>query len=147
MLAQPCHFDYFAAMHTQCVPLFIIQFHCASLFSSFSRAPLSCASSSVGCAWEQTEFVLLALSCAILPFLQQNGREELHCIGHGFVGPSEKKRWGILASWWATVSMKGVESIVDRLQPLSEISFGEESGWWVRREQSVSLKHHWVYVL
>lgn len=29
MLAQPCHFDYFAAMHTQCVPLFIIQFHCA----------------------------------------------------------------------------------------------------------------------
>lgn len=92
MLVQPCHFDYFAAMHTQCVPLCIIQLRCASLFSSFSCAPLSCASNSMGCAWEQIEFALLALSCAILPFLQQNGREELHCIGHGFVGPSEKKR-------------------------------------------------------
>lgn len=102
----------------------------------------SCSSSSMECAWEQMKFTLLALNRAILPFLQPNGREELHCIGHGFVGPSEKKRWGILASWWAPVSMKGEESIVDRLQPLSEISCGEKSGWWVRREQSVSLKHH-----
>lgn len=92
MLVQSCHFDYFAAMHTQCVPLCIIQLHCASFFSSFSWASLSCASDSVGCARVQTEFALLVLSHAILPFLQQNGREELHCIGHGFVGPSEKKR-------------------------------------------------------
>lgn len=92
MLTQPCHFDYFAAMRTQCLPLCVIQLHFASLLSSFFCAHLSCACSSVGCAWEQIKFTLLALSCAILPFLQQNGREELHCIGHGFVGPSEKKR-------------------------------------------------------
>lgn len=92
MLTQPCHFGYFAAMHTQCVPLGIIQLHIASLFSFFSCARRSCASSSMECAWEQNKFTLLALNRAILPFLQQNGREELHCIGHGFVGPSEKKR-------------------------------------------------------
>lgn len=79
-------------MHTWCVPLCIIQLHFASSSSSFSHACVSCASSSMECAWEQIKFTLLALNHAILPFLQQNGREELHCIGHGFVGPSEKKR-------------------------------------------------------
>lgn len=92
MLVQPCHVDYFTVVHTQHVSLCIIQFHRASSFSSFSCAPLPCASSRVGCTWEQTEFTLLALSDAILPFLQQNGREELHCIAYGFVGPSERNR-------------------------------------------------------
>lgn len=122
--------------------------HHASLFSSFSCAPLPCASSRVGCAWEQTEFTLLALDDAFLPFLQQNGREELHSITCGFVGPSERNRWGTLASWWATVSMKGVESLMDRLQPLSEM---KTVGWkWLvskERASCVSLKHHWVCVL
>lgn len=115
---------------------------------SFSYAPLPCASSRVGCAWEQAEFTVLALDDAILPFLQQNGREELHCIACGFDGPSERKRWGILAPWRATVSMKGVESLMDMLQPPSEIKI-VGGKWLVSKERgiSLSLKHHWVCVL
>lgn len=83
-----------------------------------------------------------------LPSANWKRRIALHCIACGFVGFSERNRLEILASWWATVSMRGVESLMDRLQLLSEIKI-VGGKWLVSKERtiSVSLKHHWVCVL
>lgn len=49
-------------------------------FSSFSHAPFPLSSNRLRCVWMQTKLALLALGNAVLTFLLQYGRVELHCI-------------------------------------------------------------------
>lgn len=77
MLVQPCHLDYFAAIHTQCVPLCILQLHHVSSFISSSHAPLPCAISRVGVP----ENRLNSLLPSMMPFFPSFSKlEEKNCI-------------------------------------------------------------------
>lgn len=115
-------------------------------FSSFSHAPFPLSSNRLRCVWMQTKLALLALGNAVLTFLLQYGRVELHCIALHW--PSKVNRWGILAWWWASVSPKGVQSLMDGLQTPNTTSDTVGNEWLVSKERtSVFLNHHSVCAL
>lgn len=92
MLVQLCHVNCFAVMRTQHVPLCIIQLHRQSLFSSFSHAPLLCACSRAGWAWNKLNSLFLPL---MMPFFPSSNKiEELRCISLHVesLGPQEQVR-------------------------------------------------------